>query len=339
MRSDYDPHWRWPSLLSLESVPSVAQDDAMVSLLEWKPSSKDHDWDGTAVRIPDTLSAFVTFKYRVWFTWYMMQIFLPETGESVSQRREEFWLAAVSGANENFDLWFWDDDDEGYIKGFIEDHRLNLYLEMSMVDWVNACRALEGRRRPSDSVLSQLTPSTRLRFIAWLIVAEVGRKQHLRQNGNIGELHDLIAWWGMSIAYLEVERCEICGVSHLLKLLRQDKTGGPTYILKEIQPHFTFLDIVRGPDEDLFAWDDVDDTIFYQALVKERELGLFPQDWNQYMVQIDIRTWLQIKNTTWTVYRPHTNLKPVDSPRRRLSQILLLVKHPPKYPFPIRSQP
>jgi hypothetical protein len=80
MRSDYDPHWRWPSLLSLESVPSVAQDDAMVSLLEWKPSSslsrslesyrhalifrsEDHDWDGTAVRIPDTLSAFVTFKY------------------------------------------------------------------------------------------------------------------------------------------------------------------------------------------------------------------------------------------------------------------------------------
>jgi hypothetical protein len=66
----------------------------------------------------------------------------------------------------------------------------------------------------------------------------------------------------------------------------------------------TFLDIVRGPDEDLFAWDDVDDTIFYQALMKERELGLFPQDWNQYMVQIDIRAWLQIKNTTWTVYRP-----------------------------------
>ncbi|KAJ7913572.1 hypothetical protein B0H13DRAFT_2271140, partial [Mycena leptocephala] len=190
----------------------------MVSLLEWKPSSKDHDWDGTAVRIPDTLSAFVTFKYRVWFTWYMMQIFLPETGESVSQRREEFWLAAVSGANENFDLWFWEDDDEGYIKRFIVDHRLNLYLEMSMVDWVNACRALDGRRRPSDSVLSQLTPSTRLRFIAWLIVAEVGRKQHLRRNGNIGELHDLIAWWGMSIAYLEVERCEICGVSHLLKI-------------------------------------------------------------------------------------------------------------------------
>lgn len=67
-----------------------------------------------------------------------------------------------------------------------------------------------------------------------------------------------------------------------------------------------FLDILRGPDEDLdlFTRDDDDDSDLYQVLVKENQLGLYPCEWGQYMVEIDLKTWLQISNLTWTAHRP-----------------------------------
>jgi hypothetical protein len=69
-------------------------------------------------------------------------------------------------------------------------------------------------------------------------------------------------------------------------------------------PLQAFLDFLRGPNEDLFAWDDVDNAVLYRALVQHSKLGLFPRDWNQYMVEIDLVTWRQITAMTRTVNRP-----------------------------------
>jgi hypothetical protein len=144
-----------------------------------------------------------------------MQVDIPETAATVDWRREEVWVAVVSGMDTNGNLWLWEDEDEEYIKEFIGHHSLHL-LELPMVDWSNACQALEARRqlapRPPASPLSHLTPQSRLLFIAWLVVGELGRRQHLG---------DMITYWGISladfIADTAVERCNICQVSHLLK--------------------------------------------------------------------------------------------------------------------------
>ncbi|KAJ6592820.1 hypothetical protein B0H19DRAFT_1010315 [Mycena capillaripes] len=75
-------------------------------------------------------------------------------------------------------------------------------------------------------------------------------------------------------------------------------------VLDQTNPLQAFLDFLRGPNGDLFAWDDVDNAILYRALVTYSELGLFPRDWNQYMVEIDFATWRQIIAMTRTVDRP-----------------------------------
>jgi hypothetical protein len=77
-----------------------------------------------------------------------------------------------------------------------------------------------------------------------------------------------------------------------------------TMVPDRTDPLETFLDFLRGPNRDLFAWDDVDAAVLYRALVKHSELGLFPRDWNQYMVEIDFGTWRQITTMTRTVDRP-----------------------------------
>jgi hypothetical protein len=60
----------------------------------------------------------------------------------------------------------------------------------------------------------------------------------------------------------------------------------------------TFMDILRGPDQDLFTWDDADDSKFLWALANKDQLTLYPQDWSEFMVEIPLKTWLQIHNMT-----------------------------------------
>jgi hypothetical protein len=61
----------------------------------------------------------------------------------------------------------------------------------------------------------------------------------------------------------------------------------------------TFLDILAGRDSDLFAWDDDDEFDLLLIVAKgDGQLGLYPQDWNGYMVELDLKTWLKINNMT-----------------------------------------
>jgi hypothetical protein len=132
------------------------------------------------------------------------------------------WEAMVFGAYPDRDLWLWEDDDEECIQAFIKDHSPHLVPDMPVVDWDKACHALGEHQlesRPIDGPLSHLAPQTRLRFISWLIVAEIGRKEHLLQAGEIGSLEELIAWWGSSMVVdYDEEPCGLCGVSDLLKI-------------------------------------------------------------------------------------------------------------------------
>jgi hypothetical protein len=149
-------------------------------------------------------------------TWYLAQFHIPETAQ--------FWSNALSGADPHGGLWFWEDEDEECIQAFINNRSLGLTGEMPAEDWDNACRALEARQMGSQvtlNPLSHLTPQTRLRFVAWLIIAEVGQKERLLHKRDIGSLHVLIAYWGTSIASsgkVENSKCTICRVSHLLNI-------------------------------------------------------------------------------------------------------------------------
>jgi hypothetical protein len=93
-----------------------------------------------------------------------------------------------------------------------------------------------------------------------------------------------------------------------------------------------FLDNLNT-DWDSFAWDDEDDDNLVLITAKHTGLlGLYPQDWNRYMVEIDLETWLQIRHMTQIVNRP-----PEDNPhpRRRnmISRIAALFIRWPSSPI------
>jgi hypothetical protein len=63
----------------------------------------------------------------------------------------------------------------------------------------------------------------------------------------------------------------------------------------------TFLDLLHGPDQDLFAWDDHDDYELCRIFAKNNNrLELYPQEWNGYMIEIPLPTWLKIGEMTKT---------------------------------------
>jgi hypothetical protein len=60
----------------------------------------------------------------------------------------------------------------------------------------------------------------------------------------------------------------------------------------------TFMDMLRSPDQDLFIWDDADESESIRVLANKPRLTLYPQDWIEFMVEIPLKTWLKIGNMT-----------------------------------------
>ncbi|KAJ7751716.1 hypothetical protein B0H14DRAFT_3602421 [Mycena olivaceomarginata] len=95
-----------------------------------------------------------------------------------------------------------------------------------------------------------------------------------------------------------------------------------TAVENQTQSVEAFLDILRGPNHDLFAcdctdeWDDL-------SLVpsNDSQIGLYPRGWIRYMVEIDCKTWMEIRNTTSTIGQLQSGL---DDLRIRLATASLL---------------
>jgi hypothetical protein len=162
------------------------------------------------------------FKYRVWFTWHLLKssawnIAGHGAVESVARtlREADFWKSVRRQAE---DIWFWEDEDEEYIKAFIDDRPDDrFFLEMSEAEWSTACLALEARdRQQCPSPFSHLTPEARLRFTAWLIVVALYPKVYRFPRAHLGVL---LQSWSHSIAESQLpESCRFCGVSTHLNL-------------------------------------------------------------------------------------------------------------------------
>jgi hypothetical protein len=74
-----------------------------------------------------------------------------------------------------------------------------------------------GRTAVAATPLAHLTPQTRLRFVAWLLVAGPLRKKTILQNKRVPSITTLIRRWSKAIALpLTGETCDVCGVSGVL---------------------------------------------------------------------------------------------------------------------------
>lgn len=90
----------------------------------------------------------------------------------------------------------------------------------------------------------------------------------------------------------------------------------------EANPVQTFLDFLHGPERDLFAWDASDDSELYSLVKDDDRLQLCIQDWNRYMFEIDLETWLKIGRMTRTGHRIHHGCPEYDM-TIRLTALLL----------------
>ncbi|KAJ7088696.1 hypothetical protein C8R44DRAFT_443982 [Mycena epipterygia] len=190
---------------------------------DWRPPSPSppfgsEDW----IEIPTvpSLARYATFKYRVLITWYLMEIY--GGGKWLPLLRRS-WLAMIEGADaDKEDLWLWEDEDEESIKALRPHLTLqsqSLYsLRLFERDWVDACRALESRtgkpRTIAQKVLARLSPHTRVRIIAWGIVAGPLRRSKLADPVQSPNLARLIGLWGRAFhsygAETSVCTCQRC---------------------------------------------------------------------------------------------------------------------------------
>jgi hypothetical protein len=59
------------------------------------------------------------------------------------------------------------------------------------------------------------------------------------------------------------------------------------------------MDMIHGPNQDLFTWNDNDDRAFLELLTTDKfRPTLYPQDWSEFIEEIPLKTWLQINNMT-----------------------------------------
>ncbi|KAF7377549.1 Protein kinase domain-containing protein [Mycena sanguinolenta] len=151
-------------------------------------------------------------KYRVWFTgfvWYM-------AGEGATP----IWETIFSDASV---FWLWQDEDEEHIKEFVQ--TLPASHRIPLVSTDGALRTLKAvsisRAMVAPNLLAHLTPPTRLRVIAWLMVAGLFRKNRKFKDEGFPSIAVLIHDWAKSTALFSnsaeaAKACNICSVSHLL---------------------------------------------------------------------------------------------------------------------------
>lgn len=83
-----------------------------------------------------------------------------------------------------------------------------------------------------------------------------------------------------------------------------------------------FLDILRGLNHNLFSWDSTNQSYHLsRVLLNDTQIGLYPKNWVRYMVEIDSKTWAEIREVTST--DGQLRLDPDDLPIRLTAASLL----------------
>ncbi|KAJ7040996.1 hypothetical protein C8F04DRAFT_1081294 [Mycena alexandri] len=164
------------------------------------------------VGIPDSFSAYASFQYRLWFTWRG----LPPDKLRQPHIYPDLWPETLSACP-----WLWDDEsgDEECIKAFAEDS--SLLPQMLLVDWANACRALQAHQSSTRTTLPHplhpLTSEIRLYFIAWLMVT--APPQSRGDFEPVRKIEKFISDWAELIAMPDSPQCcDFCEISHILPL-------------------------------------------------------------------------------------------------------------------------
>ncbi|KAJ6466797.1 hypothetical protein C8R45DRAFT_1020148 [Mycena sanguinolenta] len=148
------------------------------------------------------------YRYRLWFTGFVWFV----AGEGATP----IWETIFSEASV---FWLWEDEDEECLKKIAWD--LPIPYVIPFGDSNKARRAFEaGRTTVAANPLAHLTPRTRLRFVAWLMVVGPIRKDRILDD-EVPPLTDMLIYdWAKSTTLLSdskaAETCDICSVSHLL---------------------------------------------------------------------------------------------------------------------------
>ncbi|KAJ7041068.1 hypothetical protein C8F04DRAFT_188278 [Mycena alexandri] len=268
------------------------------------------------VEIPETYSAYARFKHRLWFTSFL--------------ELERF----IAGGSE--DLWLWEDEDEQYLQGSVFSRSPPPSRIMTASDWANACSAFEAHRSQSTTFvnpLAHLTPLNRLRFIVWLKLRNSGKLGQwiwawasFLSLPNMGEICQICKISGFLKIWLETMR-EVYPLEDLQLILWEYQCGcfaevlrslpfgveAPRMNLAKTSPILQALYRLVVPGWPLTLWmafrasNDIDVPKFLDILQDpvHRDVILNDEDffygeiWADYAVEIDLSTWLQIRNTAW----------------------------------------
>ncbi|KAJ7797928.1 kinase-like domain-containing protein [Mycena olivaceomarginata] len=297
--------------------PSVSSFLPSSSPNESRSFSPYAPWD--PVRIPDAYSHYSKFKYRLWFicrTWYTIG------SDSLP------WFSLVSGENTNGDLWLWEDEDEEGIREFAIG---NEPLYISEEDWDDAVLALEmcffpdnGSRQSGGS--PSLSSSTSLHGMAsggrvlpvWIeTMLEIYPRDDLRSlpwHSKCNCLHSqLTATANMYSGQHGVPEIPLDRNSPVLHLFYELVV--PSWPLfhwvvfraganNQAECLTTFMDMIHGPDQDLFTWNDDDNCAFLEVLTTDKFRPTLDQNWSalanfdleEFWTSASLEDWLSACN-------------------------------------------
>ncbi|KAJ7768222.1 hypothetical protein B0H16DRAFT_310448 [Mycena metata] len=270
--------------------------------------------------IPYEHSAYAGFKNRLWCTWYLKQTLKGTVDRSWAQE----W-------------WWEDEDEqylEGF--ALSRSTATQLRGMMTAWEWADACSAFEAHRSQSTTFvnpLTHLTCQSRLRFIVWLnltttskIHDSIGawgrflslpyRKEFCPHCGILGFLKtwletvrevypledlQLIMWEYQCGCFAEALRSLPLGVqAPRVNLAKTSSILQAFYrLVVPTWPVALWMAFRASNDIDVPIFLDILQDPVHQDLVFNHEDDDFAhwENWADYAVEIDLRTWLQIRNT------------------------------------------
>ncbi|KAJ7779272.1 hypothetical protein B0H16DRAFT_810065 [Mycena metata] len=272
------------------------------------------------ITIPSEYSAYVGFKHRLWVTWHLRR----------------YLGAGWSLGQEKLDLWLWEDEDEQYLEGFaLSRSGLTAITARDWASACSAFEVHLSQSTTFVNPLAHLTCQNRLRFIVWLNLTKYGKLSELIGTwGNFLSLPFLVEvcqrckisrflenWLETMREVYPLEDLQLipweCPCECFAELLRSLLLGAqaPRVNLPKTSPIFRALYRLVAPTWPLTLWmafrasnnihipkflDILQDPVHRDVILNdsdEHDPFLHWETWADYAVEIDLTTWLQIRNT------------------------------------------